>query len=242
MLAGLSVTWFTWLEQGRDIQVSVDVLERICTTLRLSADEREYLFALAQRRPAPPVPTRVDKISPTLARTLEGLGVPALVLTLRWDIAGWNRLATLAFRDYDVLPIERRNLLRILLIDDPQYRADPEAYEAMARRVLAKFRIDYSQLPSDPACEALIADLAAQCSAFNRFWDSAEVLVRSEAVVTHPQHGGITFVHSSFVPEGSPTLRVMLFVPDDERSVAKLCALASAPARRAATLNGLRNP
>ena len=53
-LAGVSVTWYTWLEQGREIQVSADVLERICSTLRMSPDEREYLFALVQHRPAPP--------------------------------------------------------------------------------------------------------------------------------------------------------------------------------------------
>jgi transcriptional regulator with XRE-family HTH domain len=226
VLAGVSVTWFTWLEQGRDIQVSVDVLERICSTLRLSDDEREYLFALVQRRPPPPLPARSDAVSPALARTLEGLGAPALVITLRWDVVGWNRLAKVVFRDYEALPLERRNLLRILLVDDPGYRADSRAYEAMARRVLAKFRIDYSRLAADPACDALIADLEEHSPMFRRLWDSDEVLGHSDAVVTHPQHDDLTFVHSSFIPEGNPTLRVMLFVPNDNRSAAKLQELA----------------
>ena len=56
-VAGVSVTWYTWLEQGRDIHVSADVLERICATLRMSPDERQYLFALVHHRPAPPIAT-----------------------------------------------------------------------------------------------------------------------------------------------------------------------------------------
>src|SRR6188508_2377181 len=67
-LAGVSVTWYTWLEQGRDIQVSADVLERISTTLRMSADEREYLFALVQHRPAPPTQTGTETVSPSIKR------------------------------------------------------------------------------------------------------------------------------------------------------------------------------
>src|SRR5262245_24387236 len=49
-LSGVSVSWYTWLEQGRDIRVSEELLERICRTFRLTADERTYLFSLVQRR------------------------------------------------------------------------------------------------------------------------------------------------------------------------------------------------
>ncbi len=224
-LAGVSVTWYTWLEQGRSIQVSADVLERICATLRMSADEREYLFALVQHRPAPPIPTREDGVSPTVARMLEALAVPAIVMTARWDVIAWNRLSNAVFRDYDKLPAERRNLLRILLVDDETYQGDPVAYETMARRILAKFRVDYSQVPGDPSFEELIAELAARCPIFRRLWSSAEVSGRSEAVAYHPRFGGVTLEHSSYVPEGSPTLRLVIFVPHDEPSKAKVRAL-----------------
>src|SRR6478736_1419574 len=106
-LAGVSVTWYTWLEQGRDIQVSADVLERVCATLRMSPDEREYLFTLVQHRPAPIKATRI----------LDALGVPAVMMTARWDVIAWNELTRL-FRDYSALPRDRRNLLRILLVED----------------------------------------------------------------------------------------------------------------------------
>ena len=224
-LAGVSVTWYTWLEQGRKIQVSADVLERVCTTLRMSPDEREYLFALVQHRPAPPTPTRMTEVSPTLARMIDAIAVPALVMTARWDVIAWNRLATQVFRHYEQLAPEHRNLLRILLVEDRGYQSDPVAYEAMARRVLSKFRVDYSQTPDDPSFEQLIEELDVRCPIFRRLWNNPEVLGRSEAVAQHPSFGGITFEHSSYVPEGSPTLRVLIFVPYDEESAAKVRAL-----------------
>jgi transcriptional regulator with XRE-family HTH domain len=243
-LAGVSVTWYTWLEQGRNIQVSADVLERICATLRMSSDEREYLFALVQHRPAPPIPARAHEVTPTLARMIEGIALPAYVMTVRWDVIAWNRLTALTFRDFGKLPPEKRNMLRILLVDDKLYQHDPVAYEATARRILSKFRVDYSQAPGDPAFEELIAELAARCPIFRRLWNSPEVCGRSEAVAYHPQHGGMTFEHSSYVPEGSPTLRVVIFVPYDDQSRAKITALragetppAAAGNRRAARPN-----
>src|SRR5688572_18430366 len=221
-LAGVSVTWYTWLEQGRDIQVSADVLERISTTLRMSPDEREYLFALVQHRPAPPMPARTETVSPSMKRMLDALAVPAIVLTARWDVIAWNQIALKVIRDYSALPPERRNLLRILLVEDDAYRRDPELYESTARRLLAKFRVDYSQAPGDPAFEELIADLSASCPIFDRLWALAEVIGTHEAIVTHPRAPGFTFEHSSYVPEGSPKQRLIIFTPCNEASVAKV--------------------
>lgn len=221
-LAGVSVTWYTWLEQGRDIQVSADVLERIATTLRMSADEREYLFALVQHRSAPPRGARTESLSPAVMRMLESLGVPAIILNARWDLIAWNEIARQLLRDYSKLPPERRNLLRLLLVDDAAYQRDPDAFETMVRRLLAKFRVDYSQAGDDPAFEELIADLDASCPVFRRYWGLAEVVGKHEAVVTLPQISDIIFEHSSYVPEGSSNLRLVIFAPYDEASTRRL--------------------
>ena len=130
--------------------------------------------------------------------------MPAIVLTARWDVIAWNQIALKVIRDYSALPPERRNLLRILLVEDEAYRQDPELYESTARRLLAKFRVDYSQAPGDPAFEELIAELSASCPIFNRLWGLAEVVGTHEAIVTHPRGPGVTFEHSSYVPEGKP--------------------------------------
>jgi transcriptional regulator with XRE-family HTH domain len=237
MLAGLSLTWYTWLEQGRGNRVSAEILERICVTLRLSADERAYLFGLVQHRPAPPLLTADEAVSPTLQRMIDALAIPALVKTARWDVIAWNQVLGRVLRDYEKLPPGRRNLLRILLVEDDEYQRDPVVYERMARRVLAKFRVDYSLATGDPAFEELIAELDAICPIFKRLWNSPEIAGRSEAVTSHRHLGGMQFEHSSYVPEGHATLRVLLFVPYDEATAAKVAAarrelsMASASAR-----------
>lgn len=225
-LAGVSVTWYTWLEQGRDIKVSAQVLEKISTTLRMSPDEREYLFALVQHRPAPPASALPLKAGDALKRMIDALDVPALVLNLRWDVVAWNQLVGRIFRDYAKLEPCGRNLLRILLTD-PQYQQDPDDYEAIANRVLAKFRVDFSQAADDPDINTLVAELNQSCPMFRRLWGRTEVSNRSVGlnVVRHHNVGGITFEHSSYVPEGSPGLRVVIFVPHDDESRHKVASL-----------------
>ena len=219
-LARVSVTWYTWLEQGRTIQVSTDLLERLSATLRMSPDEREYLFALTQRRAAPPTVAKPE-VGTTLLTTLDAIGVPALVMTARWDVIAWNPLTTI-LRDYDALPEDRRNLLRLLLVEDDTYETDPVGYEAMARRVLSKFRVDYSQAAESLDFETLISELMVRCPAFRRLWQSPDVMTRVEGVGHYPQLGGIDFEHSSYVPEGRPTLRLVTYVPFDAESKAKV--------------------
>ena len=117
----------------------------------------------------------------------------------------------------------------------------PELYESTARRLLAKFRVDYSQAPGDPAFEELIADLSASCPIFDRLWGLAEVVGTHEAIVTHPRGPGFKFEHSSYVPEGSPKQRLIIFTPCNEASVAKVRdAIAEAQAGRPPVVGALR--
>jgi hypothetical protein len=171
---------------------------------------------------------------------LDALAVPAIVLTARWDVIAWNQIAAKVIRDYGALPPERRNLLRILLVEDDAYRQDPELYEATARRILAKFRVDHSQAPGDPAFEELIADLSESCPIFNRLWGLAEVAGTHEAIVTHPR-AGLRFEHSSYVPEGASKQRLIIFTPCNDASVAKvkeaIAETKSAGRRSAAQVN-----
>jgi transcriptional regulator with XRE-family HTH domain len=225
-LAGVSVTWYTWLEQGRDIRVSADVLERICSTLNMSNDERDYLFALVQHRAPPHMTSAEEQVGPALERMLMTLNVPALVKTARWDVIAWNPLVTHLFRDYGELAPENRNLLRLLLVDDCSYQNNSEDYYSTARRILSKFRVDYSQYSDDPAFESLIEGLNRDSEVFRTLWNSPEVMNRSEAIAFHPQQGGMQFEHTSYVPEGSPTLRLVVFVPHDESTARKVEAVA----------------
>ena len=226
-LAGLSATWYTWLEQGRDVRASDRVLESLSRTLGLSPDERDYLFALAQNRRAPWLGARIDEIPDRVKRSLQALNMPAEVITPRWDVIFWNDLVTHCFRDYGALPPERRNLVRILMTS-PEYQDDPEAYDAMARRITAKLRVDYSQAAGDPAFESLIEEMTDISPKFRELWHSPEIRSRSEGIhlLKHPQLGGITFEHTSYVVEGAPSLRVVLFAPHDAESAHKIAQIA----------------
>ena len=230
-LAGLSATWYTWLEQGREVRASDRVLESLSRTLRLSPEERDYLFSLAQNRPAPLQGARVEPLPDSVRRTLDALNVPAEVITARWDVIYWNDMVRRCFRDYGALQPDRRNLIRILMTS-PEYQADPEEFASMARRITAKLRVDYSQAAGDPSFDALIEEMSEASPMFRELWRSPEIRTRSEGVhlLRHPQLGGITFEHTSYVVEGVPSLRVVIFAPHDAESARKIAQIAAQPA------------
>jgi transcriptional regulator with XRE-family HTH domain len=225
-LSGVSVSWYTWLEQGRDMRVSDEVLDRIAQTFKLSEDERIYLFSLVQHRP-PRLPREPHlEAPPEMVRMINRIEVPAVVMNLRWDVLAWNRLNSIIFRDYATTPPAERNLVEILFTRQSYY-TEPAEFEKMARRVLAKLRVDYSKSGGDPRFEALIRRLEMLSPVFRRVWRSPEINVRSYGIhrFRHPQFGELAFEHTSYVPDGHPTVRVVLCTPDDEptrRAVAQV--------------------
>jgi hypothetical protein len=121
------------------------------------------------------------------------------------------------------------------------YHDPPDAFYTTARRILSKFRVDYSQYPDDPAFDELVEGLRNDSPIFEQLWGSPEVMNRSEAIAYHPQHGGMWFEHTSYVPEGSPMLRAVIFVPHDSATanlVAAMQASIEAETRAAAASAG----
>ena len=224
-LAGLSATYFTWLEQGRDVHPSAEVLERLSSALRLSPAERDYLFNLVQLRPPPPAPGGSDDVGAPMRRMLSGLNYPALVITTRWEIVAWSDMWVRCISDPGARAPRDRNLLRILFLE-PELQRHPLEFEAAARRVLAKAKFDYSRMAGDPIFEALISELTAACPTFERLWRSSAVVSRSEGRFTHQTRvGELTFEHTSYVVEGAPHLQLLIFVPSGEAGWAKFAEL-----------------
>ncbi len=215
-LSGVSVSWYTWLEQGRDMRVSDEVLERVSRTFRLSEDERIYLFSLVQHRPPRLHRDAHFEAPPEIVRMIGSVAVPAVVMNLRWDVLAWNRLNSLIFRDYSATPPSKRNLVEILFTE-PRYIQDPTGFENMARRVLAKLRVDYSKAGKDPRFESLIRRLGTMSPVFHRIWRTPEINVRSYGLhrFRHARYGELSFEHTSYVPDGHPTVRVVVCMPDD---------------------------
>jgi hypothetical protein len=214
MLAGISLRWYTWLEQAKDVNFSADVLDRVSRALRLSSAEREYLLCLMRKDPAPPTAPEAD-VTETVRRTVQFVPVPALAMTLRWDVVAWNSLSKRVFRDYGAIAPTKRNLLRIILTDT-KAQSRPDGYDVIARKLLAEFRVDFSRHASDPSFEQLIAELKQTAPRFQRHWSEIEVSDSPRgSLVQHDQFGDLSFDRISYLPEGSQFLRVLMFTPRD---------------------------
>ena len=213
-LAGVGITWYTWFEQGRAIQVSADFLERICRALRLDAAERAHLYALAQHRPPPLATPIVPTVSPVLRAFLDSLPIPAYIKTPRWDVVAWNTAAVTLFGDYALIPPAERNSLWLMFID-PRYRQMMPDWEQGARRALAKFRLDHSQASGEPAFTALVEALKAASVEFRRWWPRQDVSERGEGIkrISHKIWGEVEFAFATFLVEGAPELRLVTYTP-----------------------------
>jgi transcriptional regulator with XRE-family HTH domain len=220
-LAGVGVTWYTWFEQGREIQVSTHFLENLARALRLDAAEREHLFALAHHRP-PPLVCAVSVASPALQHMLDTLPNPAYVKTARWDMVAWNRPLTLLFGDFLRIAPPRRNSLW-LLFTDPLYRRLMPAWEQDVRRAMARFRLDFGRSGNNPAFQQLIAELDAASPEFHRWWPQHDVDGFGEGLkrVIHPELGEIEFEHNAFTVENAPDLRLIIYTPAPGESADK---------------------
>jgi transcriptional regulator with XRE-family HTH domain len=227
-LSGVSASWYTWLEQGRSMRVSDDVLERLCQTLRLSEDERTYLFCLVQNR-VPQAPAPAPPEAPAdIVRMIDALTVPAIAMNLRWDVLAWNRLNSVFYRDYTDIPPAERNLLEILFTRPVKHMSE-EQLEATAERLVARLRFDYSRCTNDPKFEALVHRLSTRSPLFSRLWRTPEFTLRGFGVhvFNHARYGRLAFEHTSCVPDGHPGIRVVFCTPDNaaaKRSVAEVAA------------------
>ena len=224
VLAQVSVKWYTWLEQGRDLNFSEDVLCRVSRVLRLSHAEQTYLLALTRRRSTHSAKV-ADATSDWLRRTVQFAPAPVVAMTLRWDIVAWNELTSRVFRDYGAVPLAQRNLLRIFLTDR-RYRRDAAAHEQLARKMIAEFRGDFARCAGDPAFEALIAELREVVPSFERLWNDVELRDAPRGtVVQHGELGKLYFDRISYVPEHHPSTRVLMFVPGEPNTARIIAAL-----------------
>lgn len=149
-LAGVGITWYTWLEQGRSIKVSTAFLDNVSRVLKLDEIERRHLFLLAHQRPPAMAGQAWCEVSPLVRRLLDDLTLrPAYVLNLRWDVIGWNEAAQNLF-GFEQRDASERNMLWMLFADN---RLNSKIIEWLiqAPQVLASFRRDLRRLPTTRA-------------------------------------------------------------------------------------------
>jgi transcriptional regulator with XRE-family HTH domain len=218
MLAGVSVTWYTWLEQGRPINASADVLDALARTLRLGEAERQHLLALATQ-PAGTAPS-YEHAPDALVRLIDSMDpAPAYVLGPRWEYLAWNRAHSRLYPAIERLPAERRNLLWVVFAG-PGVRELLVDWEDQARRIMAEFRAATADLRSDSAVQALVEAVRRASPEFAEWWPQHDVASFQTRVrrYHHARAGDLAFEYQQMVPSEWPGLRVacQLPVPGDD--------------------------
>lgn len=231
-LAGVGVTWYTWIEQGRDVQVSVQVLEGIARALKLNLDERNHLFLLAdQSPPLDSIPPQ-EIVSPLLLQALDQFDTnPAYITGQRWDLLAWNQAACAVFGDFKALPIQERNILWFVFMNE-NLRQILVDWEAHARLVLAQFRVNYSRFVGDPWFAELINNLEGVSSEFRLWWTEHDILGRTDGrkEIDHPLVGRLVLNYVVFKVADSRNLEVVMYLPLPESDTAlKLQQLLAMP-------------
>ncbi len=213
--ANISATWYTWLEQGRGGSPSADVLNRIARALRLTDVEREHLFLVGLGR-LPEVRYRGnDAITPRLQRLLDALTCsPAIVKTATWDVVAWNRAAAVVLTDYAALPLDRRNILRMIFCD-ARIRAVQSEWETVARFVVSAFRIDAARAGADAEVAPLVDELCRSSPEFASMWRDNDVQTHGDGIkhLRHPQVGLLALEYSAFAVDGRPDLGLIVYNP-----------------------------
>jgi transcriptional regulator with XRE-family HTH domain len=230
-LAGVGSTWYTWLEQGRDVRASLDVLEALSRALRLTQAERAHLILLGRGEEAPPSRRQpAERVSPDMRRLIENLGPnPAYVIGRRWDYLAWNDAATVILGDLSRVPRARRNHAWLTFTDPARRQMFPD-WELTSRRLVAKFRADSARHVGDPDFEDLIAALRRTSPEFCSAWSRHEV-ARGGAgrkELRHPIAGPLIFSQAVMRPDENPEQRLILYTPlpelDTQRRFAALLA------------------
>jgi transcriptional regulator with XRE-family HTH domain len=227
-LTGVGATWYTWLEQGRDVRASMEVLEAIARGLRLTPAERAHLILLGRGEEPPASKPPAERATPTLRRLIDNLGAnPAFILGRRWDYLAWNDAATAVFGDLGAVPRAARNHVWLTFMD-PARREMFTDWERTYPLIVAKFRADSAHHLGDPGFEELIHALRQSSPEFCKAWKRHEVartgVGRKE--VRHPVVGTLVFEHAVFNPVEAPEQRLVLHSPVPEHDTpAKLAQL-----------------
>jgi hypothetical protein len=223
LLANVGVTWYTWLEQGRPINASMQVLDAVARALRLDRVDREHLYRLAEATPqrswaaSTVVPDPVRDV----LRSLDPL--PASLVNTRFDVIESNDASTDLFWDWHSLPCVHMNSLWCC-VTEPGARAQLLNYDEEIPYMVARLRAAYAGHVGDPEWEEDIRRLADLSPEFAELWarhEVAEPEVRTRRFM-HPAAGPLTFASTEFVVSAASDLRMVVSTPLDDETWARL--------------------
>ncbi|WP_431981624.1 helix-turn-helix transcriptional regulator [Streptomyces qinglanensis] len=233
VLAGVGASWYQWLEQGRDITVSPQVLDAVARVLRMSPAERRHLYVLAGLNP--PLPESEydpDYLCAGMQRLMDSwMPYPAHIMDPYFSAVGLNASAQL------VMGMDAQENCIINFFCDERYRARAVSWEQNAPGVVAELRASLAEWPADEGFQLLLEDLLAGSAEFRALWELGDVCRPGQRVkeLDHPAVGALHFESTTLQVPARPDLRLILHNPIPGTGTAeKLERLAEPEARRAA--------
>jgi transcriptional regulator with XRE-family HTH domain len=222
-LSGISVTWYTWLEQGRQISVSREVIESLARVLRMTPPEREHLFTVAGLA-LPPRTVGPPDVDDTLRRLVQTLDPsPAFVVNPWWDLLTYNETYSYLHGGLDARPPAERNVLWLFFATDPA-RSLVVNWPEEARQLVGQLRARLAQYPGDPRGPEIVAALTAASPRFAELWQEHGTArfrgYRKE--YRHPVMGPLSLDIIALATASDEQQRLIVLLPGDEATADKL--------------------
>ncbi|MET8635297.1 helix-turn-helix transcriptional regulator [Streptomyces sp. NPDC004680] len=240
-LAGVSVAYYTRLEQGNGRNVSAEVLDAIARALRLSDAEHAHLTHLAKPKAHKKKPSaRSQQVRSSLRQLLDTFdAVPAYIVGRRAEVLAWNRMAAAVFGDWSRLPQQERNWARMVFLQ-PEYHDLFVDWEQKAIDIVCQLRYEAGCYPDDPRLSALVGELSVKSAEFRRLWATHDVKEKSHGLkqLRHPLVGDLDLQFESFRPPSDGELSMVTYHAEPGSASAealRLLASWGTDATRAAT-------
>ncbi|TCO47054.1 helix-turn-helix protein [Kribbella antiqua] len=230
LLAGVGVTWYTWLEQGRDINVSTQVLEAVSNTLRLDRQERNHLYTLAGLQPGPAKLGDCSAMPASIQRMLDAVSpYPAVVLNARYDVLAFNDAYCKVILDMGQIPVEERNMLWLTFVSK-EWRCSFAESELMKSHMVAGYRAALADHLGEPDWQHLTEQLLTRSPEFAELWQRYDVAAPSTRikVLENPKAGLLRIEPAVLWLSQLGQLRATVYTAADEDTEAKLRALVAA--------------
>ncbi|WP_189938035.1 helix-turn-helix transcriptional regulator [Streptomyces sulfonofaciens] len=235
VLAGVGASWYQWLEQGRNISVSPQVLDSVCRVLRMSSAERRHLYVLAGLNPPSLEVERADlHMCEGLGRMIDAwMPYPAHMMDAYWNCVRYNDASASVL---GMRPEAQDNCL-VMFFTDPLYRSRARSWERNAPQVVAQYRAACSERPEDDGFQEVVARARAASTEFAELWERQDIApggVLSKEM-EHPLVGPLFFESTHMQVPARPDLIIVLHTPEEGTDTArKLRWLASSEGRRGA--------
>lgn len=214
-MAGISVTWYTWLEQGRSIHVSTPVVESLARVLQLDREECLHLYRLANQPLPADMSEARETVSPALQHMLDNLThCPSLITDQRWNVIAWNKASCTIFGDFDSMSDRDRNIVWAMFTDR-KYKKLFVDWDRHAKSMVGRFRSTSGKYIEDFWFVQFIDELKARSPEFDLWWPLHEIQNNGELYkqLNHPLVGQLDFEISNFDVADHSSLKMAVHVP-----------------------------